>query len=283
MVFKSWNSSCSLKNEGDFGIKEILSWNKALLLRWIWGLHVRRDSIWCSWVNAYLLRHDDVWAVQIRSDSSESWRGLLRIRDDFVACVGSVIAAKNLLASWSDFDVSMAYNIFRGQFQRTFRAKTTWSPINIPCHCYISTLTAQGQLATIDNIFRRGLPIPNRCVLCKSAEENHLHLFFKCRYSSAFWGDILSWLQLPNRCWGLARELYWFKNHIFVRHWRSNWSRCALVATIYTIWMERNMRIFQGLEPAATLVRKIRFLVSVRMLGFSCSMLHDEIVDCLNA
>ncbi|KAK9740339.1 hypothetical protein RND81_03G027600 [Saponaria officinalis] len=287
MVFKSWSSSCRPRDEGGFGIKEVFAWNKPLLLRWVCWLHFSRHNIWCRWVQAYLLRHEDVWSVQPRHNSPGSWHGILRVRDDFVSRAGSVSSATSLLISWymaDRFDVSSAYDFFRDKSRPVFWAKTVWYSLNIPRHSYISALAAQAKLATVDNICIRGLSIPNRCILCKAAAKNHQHLFFQCPVSHAVWGAILSWLRLPVRRWSLMRELRWFRVHIWERHWSSTWSRCALTATIYTVWAERNFRTFKDAERSVDcLVRAVKFFVSVRMLGFSSSLFYDEIVDCLNS
>jgi len=45
----SWVHSCLPKSEGSLGFKRFSEWNKALLLRLIWFLFDRSDSLWVQW------------------------------------------------------------------------------------------------------------------------------------------------------------------------------------------------------------------------------------------
>ncbi|XP_074299393.1 uncharacterized protein LOC141630480 [Silene latifolia] len=46
LVLKSWTDICSPREEGGFGIKELLSWNRALLAKRIWLLDLPPVGIW---------------------------------------------------------------------------------------------------------------------------------------------------------------------------------------------------------------------------------------------
>ncbi|KAK9671971.1 hypothetical protein RND81_12G067100 [Saponaria officinalis] len=101
MHWMKWSLFSRPRLEGGLGIKEILSWNKALMLKWLWRLEAGIPSLWAKWVRAYLLKHESIWSVSARPVDHWLWKGLLEIRDDLVSNVGSSEHAAALIASWS--------------------------------------------------------------------------------------------------------------------------------------------------------------------------------------
>ena len=61
----SWNTVCLPKAEGGLGVKDMLSWNKACVLKNIWSIITQAGSLWIAWVNTYILRGRSFWQVQI--------------------------------------------------------------------------------------------------------------------------------------------------------------------------------------------------------------------------
>ncbi|XP_074267048.1 uncharacterized protein LOC141590351 [Silene latifolia] len=55
MSFKSWSSICSPWSEGGFQLKNIASWNRAVLLKWLWHIERGTGSVWSRWIRALLL------------------------------------------------------------------------------------------------------------------------------------------------------------------------------------------------------------------------------------
>ncbi|XP_074296877.1 uncharacterized protein LOC141627534 [Silene latifolia] len=79
LVFKSWSDICSPWNEGGVDIKELLSWNKAVLAKWIWTLDSQHDGLWSRWIATYYFSPDTIWSIQSKDHFSEriyTWLGL---------------------------------------------------------------------------------------------------------------------------------------------------------------------------------------------------------------
>ncbi|GKV34604.1 hypothetical protein SLEP1_g42967 [Rubroshorea leprosula] len=76
----NWPSVCYPKQEGGLGIKSLVQWNKACILRFIWMLFTKAGSIWVAWVHAYFLKGKSFWSVKIPNDASWGWRKLLKLR-----------------------------------------------------------------------------------------------------------------------------------------------------------------------------------------------------------
>ncbi|KAK3225417.1 hypothetical protein Dsin_005279 [Dipteronia sinensis] len=46
----SWSDICLPKKEGGLGIKDLSSWNKALMIRHLWILIYGTNNLWSSWI-----------------------------------------------------------------------------------------------------------------------------------------------------------------------------------------------------------------------------------------
>ncbi|KAK9735282.1 hypothetical protein RND81_04G196200 [Saponaria officinalis] len=90
MVFLGWKKVCRTTAEGGFGIREVLDWNKALLLRMLWRIHHDTTSVWCSWCRHYVLQQFTVWTVTGMASMSSTWKAMLLVRDVFFGLVGGV-------------------------------------------------------------------------------------------------------------------------------------------------------------------------------------------------
>ncbi|GAV91359.1 hypothetical protein CFOL_v3_34755 [Cephalotus follicularis] len=74
-----WEEVCKPLTEGGLGIRDMKTWNKALLLKQIWSL-LTVDNLWVKWCHAYLLRSTNFWAAPVRGLLSWSWRHILLLR-----------------------------------------------------------------------------------------------------------------------------------------------------------------------------------------------------------
>lgn len=105
-----------------------------------------------------------------------------------------------------------------------------------------------GRIHTKNRLARLGI-IPNSedlCVLCNSDIESHDHLLLHCSFSSQLWA---SWLDLWNIKWVHPSRIraafeHWNppnKNVFFKKVWTA-----SFFIIIWTIWKERNSRIFKN-------------------------------------
>ena len=76
-----WKELCLPKEEGGIGLPRVKDWNDAAIMKHIWNLFYRKDSIWVAWVREVLLRQGGVWNAMILSRCSWSWRKILQLRD----------------------------------------------------------------------------------------------------------------------------------------------------------------------------------------------------------
>ncbi|KAG7543595.1 Reverse transcriptase zinc-binding domain [Arabidopsis thaliana x Arabidopsis arenosa] len=78
----AWSDVCSPKSEGGLGLRSIEEANKICVLKLIWRILTRKNSLWVNWVKRYLVRKDSFWAVKEKTTSgSWIWRKLLKYRE----------------------------------------------------------------------------------------------------------------------------------------------------------------------------------------------------------
>ncbi|XP_074266724.1 uncharacterized protein LOC141590005 [Silene latifolia] len=142
----------------------------------------------------------------------------------------------------------------------------------------------QRKLATVDKLNQKGQCIVNRCILCKTDSESHQHLFFNCTFAITVWTGVLQWLGMSNRTRNMRKELKWIARNRQRRHWKARLYSSSLAATVYSLWEERNGRLFREEEHGPDyILKRIQYVVSVRLLFVTNSRYKDEVVDYLNA
>lgn len=57
----SWRQVCLPKHEGGLGLRDLRTWNKALLAQNLWNIHLKKDTLWVKWVNEFFLRGCPIW------------------------------------------------------------------------------------------------------------------------------------------------------------------------------------------------------------------------------
>ncbi|XP_074313529.1 uncharacterized protein LOC141648707 [Silene latifolia] len=140
----------------------------------------------------------------------------------------------------------LLYDQFRRKGSNISWGKAVWNRAVLPKHSVFLVLAMQQKLATVDQLHIMGIPLVNRCILCKADNEMHKHLFFRCNFSVVIWQRIMTWMRIHHRTSKLSKEVHWIAGRRVPKHWKAKWFFRFLGATIYSIWEERNIGIFQG-------------------------------------
>ncbi|XP_074266717.1 uncharacterized protein LOC141589998 [Silene latifolia] len=245
LVFKSWSAICTPWTYGGFNIKDLLSWNQALLLKWVWKLSLPDTGLWALWIKTYVLKQDSIWTVISKDQFPSCFIDVLKIRDLFITLTGQ-------LTPVGDWAISLTYSGI------------------LPSHKIIASMAVQGQLATVDNLQRRGFSLANRCCLCECHEEDHAHLLFSCPFSNHLWSSVLQWIHILRPALPLHQEL---SLQVSLPTWRKHWYLISIADVVHSIWTERNRRIFaQERLSHSALLSKLKFQIVVRM-----HMRHSEL------
>ena len=75
-----WQDVCLPKAEGGLGLKDILSWNTACMIKHIWQIFAQAGTIWIAWIYAYILKERNIWQISVTQNNSWNWRKLLQLK-----------------------------------------------------------------------------------------------------------------------------------------------------------------------------------------------------------
>lgn len=62
----AWKDICMPKKEGGLGLFDLDAWNKALLLKHLWNIQSKKDTLWVRWIQHFYKFHNGIWGQQIR-------------------------------------------------------------------------------------------------------------------------------------------------------------------------------------------------------------------------
>ncbi|KAK9742585.1 hypothetical protein RND81_03G183800 [Saponaria officinalis] len=233
-----WACFTRPRDEDGAGIKEILSWNKALLLKWVWEIFARPPSLWLNWVEAYCLNGYSIWTVPSKLTDPWVWSEVLKLRDEFLLKSGNIAAACSRLVDWTasggvKFRVGEAYNFFRTHGSCVRRLRVLWESFAPPKYGIVGRQASYAKLATIDNLHKRGFQFVNRCFLCKGAAESHSHLLFQCSFMQHLWRTMMLWVGVTRRPRNIRHELEWLYSHRKGKGLPLRVERAVFMAIIY--------------------------------------------------
>ncbi|KAK9030733.1 hypothetical protein V6N11_032146 [Hibiscus sabdariffa] len=127
------------------------------------------------------------------------------------------------------------------------------------------------RLPTRDRLLGFGLEVEGDCVLCESNSETRGHIFFQCEYSKLVWQSLLQACQIHRVVMDWNRELEW-ASAMRGRSFDSMTFRLIWNCFVYSIWRERNCRIFSGAHcTGQDLIVHVKEIVKLKLL----SMLHN--------
>ncbi|KAJ9561537.1 hypothetical protein OSB04_006697 [Centaurea solstitialis] len=78
----AWNQVCRPMINGGLGFKRLVTWNRALLVKQLWDIVTKRDSVWVSWVYRYYLNAGSVWRANPLGKWSWTFRKVMALREE---------------------------------------------------------------------------------------------------------------------------------------------------------------------------------------------------------
>ncbi|GJZ45184.1 RNA-directed DNA polymerase, eukaryota, reverse transcriptase zinc-binding domain protein [Tanacetum coccineum] len=66
----AWVEVCKPKDQGGLGFKSLELWNKTLLVKHLWNIASRKESLWVKWINVVKLKNISVWDVMVDNKDS---------------------------------------------------------------------------------------------------------------------------------------------------------------------------------------------------------------------
>ncbi|GKA92683.1 RNA-directed DNA polymerase, eukaryota, reverse transcriptase zinc-binding domain protein [Tanacetum coccineum] len=83
----AWKDVCRPKSQGGLGLRTMKMMNESLMIKYLWNLVSRKESLWVKWVNSYRLKGRCVWNLTVTKNTAWCWKSIMKLRDkirDFV-------------------------------------------------------------------------------------------------------------------------------------------------------------------------------------------------------
>ncbi|KAJ9536699.1 hypothetical protein OSB04_un000084 [Centaurea solstitialis] len=143
------------------------------------------------------------------------------------------------------FSVKKVYNSLHGSFVEAPWWKSVWFKGHIPKHAFCLWTACVRRLPTQDRILSWKQEPPDLlCSLCGMVQDSHNHLFFTCNFANEIWTNVrnkMEWPDFPDS-WDAVMVTISDRTTAPKRFKH----KIALAASVYTIWKERNRRLFRG-------------------------------------
>nr|GEU48907.1 RNA-directed DNA polymerase, eukaryota, reverse transcriptase zinc-binding domain protein [Tanacetum cinerariifolium] len=77
----AWKKICTPKKHGGLGLKDLNLSNKALLVKHLWNIANKKDTLWVNWINIIKLQGISIWEIQYDKHDGYGWKNLLELRE----------------------------------------------------------------------------------------------------------------------------------------------------------------------------------------------------------
>ena len=151
----AWKEVTLPKMEGGLGIRNSKAWNKAMLTKTLWDIHVKTESLWVKWVHQRYMNRGSFWDYQIKHEDSPLLKQVIAIRDEITGAEGLMENAIILLNQWApngEFKSKLAYDFFRPKSPKLPWPKLVWHNSIPPRQSFILWLGLKDRLLTKDKL-----------------------------------------------------------------------------------------------------------------------------------
>jgi hypothetical protein len=194
------------------------------------------------------------------------------------------IAAENDKLRWGpkgngNFSLKEARSIIEEEEQPNILpwATKVWDSLLWPKIRTFLWLLMQKRTLTWENLMKKGFRGPSRCPMCTKEEETMNHLLNSCEWASQLWNWMENILGASDRNRDSIQET--------ITNWRSKFSRVNRVEGIWksapgfivwTIWKERNRRIFKEEIRSLELAKESITINIKQLIQAKCKVEADE-------
>lgn len=184
----TWHKVCSLKKHGGLNIISLREWNQTTMIKLLWNLCGKVDSLWIKWIHSYYIKKYNIWFVTIRSICSWIMKAVLMQRIN----LQQNQTWQRMLQDPNFYTRKVYHNLKMPQQTVPWR-KMVSNSIARSRAIFIVWLACQDRLSTKERLHRFGFIDNDSCIFCDQ-QENLQHLFFQCLKMKNIWKKVFDWL-----------------------------------------------------------------------------------------
>ncbi|XP_058775436.1 uncharacterized protein LOC131649698 [Vicia villosa] len=77
----AWSTICKPLKYGGLGIIKLKTWNACTMLKLLWNICNKPESLWVKWVHSYFLKNRNIFEMQPNTTTSWIMKDILNVRD----------------------------------------------------------------------------------------------------------------------------------------------------------------------------------------------------------
>ena len=148
------------------------------------------------------------------------------------------------------FSVKIFYFSLASRSLESFPHSTVWNSWAPARASFFVWEADWARILTQDQLRRRGWRLPNRCYMCKVAEETGYHILLHCPKASLLWQLVFALFQVQWVMHSSVRGVLLSWNSCLVDKKRKKAWKVAPLCIFWSIWKERNGRAFEDRESS---------------------------------
>ncbi|GJV73510.1 RNA-directed DNA polymerase, eukaryota, reverse transcriptase zinc-binding domain protein [Tanacetum coccineum] len=97
----SWDKIFKPKDQGGLGLKNLGVWNKVLMIKHLWNVAMKKDTL-VKWIYMKKLKGRSIWEAQCDDKSTMGWKNILSLRDKVRKHIGWKLGNGKSVNIWYD-------------------------------------------------------------------------------------------------------------------------------------------------------------------------------------
>lgn len=98
----SWESVCLPKEEGGLGFRKLKEWNAAAMIRYIWAIASKADSLWIEWIHMFVIKSKCMWSMKVPASSSGTNKKIFKLRTIVQPSIKCIVGNGSKTFLWWD-------------------------------------------------------------------------------------------------------------------------------------------------------------------------------------
>ncbi|RAL50897.1 hypothetical protein DM860_005253 [Cuscuta australis] len=250
----SWEETCLPKRCGGLGLRNMVLWNKASIMKLNWDIHNRKDILWVQWIHTRYIKNENYWEYTPRPNCCNSWTQMMEVRNLFAS-----------MPKGERYTTQQGYEWLLGEHPKPTWTDWVWNRVTLPKCQFIMWLIMRGRIQTKVRL-ARVMEVDTTCFFCQNGEEDISHLLCRCELAKEVLGHIAEWMQtklegedIVEMAKGITKNTPRKKRKEVLAGWAT---------TCYYIWRARNWKRHDKEIQVEEIVGTIKYHCSVCFSSF---------------